>query len=717
MKYAFPELRMMDIEAHVIDEEIRMMNMDDRDRPLTMAVEGVGDLLNKIWESIKKILGMIPKLCTKLIEKIKDSKLVASKNVNKAEDLPASASNLSADKLSKYKSYRAEIDSRRKKLMHLTRDVVQTALNNCDQLNDVIVPILNACDESNFFNLKKNAKYAASEQKLGSLCKDMETNSQALSKLRSQAESLQSYLTQFKNEIGDEKMFGEWVPNYSGDDNYESIINDLKSKADKYKSEVDKQNNRFESIFRKAADKITGHSSQGNDGYQLLQKYQNNCKQCNEILQAYTAVATVVYGVYTQGISGDTKNVDNGTITSGSSGWVWNNSNKSNAHWDYKAMVRLKSGKKITLTYAYNQEKNENQKPTRDIEQVKKDILNDYNTHRANGDPAEEVIGEGGAAETKSDIQNAAHKISATIIGTADKLDNAFKTADKAVIRGTLKKDEREMFDKLVEQNEKQGYKYKGYHNGVIAFVDPNKDHIKDDNMKAAKNYADEARKLGYSDQQISQLKNDVANGKVRDDSAWTAWKNSNTPQNKPTPTSNDDDNENSGNQNQQTNNSTSNNNTNNNQNAQNQQASNNQQQVNQSFKDNALKAAKNKGYDDNQIGVLTKMIDSGNISNSKQFKNWTNKNAPNKKKRKLFSRSAKDSALFMDEQYETALEYMYDYGMSWEDAVEAVYEDMDTEEQAYIDAAVESLFEDDFNYEPSNYEDADEDKWDNFLT
>ena len=717
MKYAFPELRMMDIEAHVIDEEIRMMNMDDRDRPLTMAVEGVGDLLNKIWESIKKILGMIPKLCTKLIEKIKDSKLVASKNVNKAEDLPASASNLSADKLSKYKSYRAEIDSRRKKLMHLTRDVVQTALNNCDQLNDVIVPILNACDESNFFNLKKNAKYAASEQKLGSLCKDMETNSQALSKLRSQAESLQSYLTQFKNEIGDEKMFGEWVPNYSGDDNYESIINDLKSKADKYKSEVDKQNHRFESIFRKTADKITGHSSQGNDGYQLLQKYQNNCKQCNEILQAYTAVATVVYGVYTQGISGDTKNVDKGTVTSGSSGWVWNNSNKNNAHWDYKAMVRLKSGKKITLTYAYNQEKNENQKPTRDIEQVKKDILNDYNTHRANGDPAEEVIGEGGAAETKSDIQNAAHKISATIIGTADKLDNAFKTADKAVIRGTLKKDEREMFDKLVEQNENKGYKYKGYHNGVIAFVDPNKDHIKDDNMKAAKNYADEARKLGYSDQQISQLKNDVANGKVRDDSAWTAWKNSNTPQNKPTPTSNDDDNENSGNQNQQTNNSTSNNNTNNNQNAQNQQASNNQQQVNQSFKDKALKVAKNKGYDDNQIGVLTKMIDSGNISNSKQFKNWTHKNAPNKKKRKLFSRSAKDSALFTDEQYETALEYMYDYGMSWEDAVEAVYEDMDTEEQAYIDAAVESLFEDDFDYEPSNYEDADEDKWDNFLT
>ena len=135
MRYAFPELREMDIAAHVFDEEIRMMNMDPSQRPLSMAIEGVGDLVNKIWEAIKKILTAIPNLCKKLIEKIKDSKLVASKNVNKAEDLPASAKNLSSDKIAKYKSYRAEIDSRRKKLMHLTRDVVQTAIKNCDQFN------------------------------------------------------------------------------------------------------------------------------------------------------------------------------------------------------------------------------------------------------------------------------------------------------------------------------------------------------------------------------------------------------------------------------------------------------------------------------------------------------------------------------------------------------------------------------------------------------
>ena len=274
MRYAFPELREMDIAAHVFDEEIRMMNMDPSQRPLSMAIEGVGDLVNKIWEAIKKILTAIPNLCKKLIEKIKDSKLVASKNVNKAEDLPASAKNLSSDKIAKYKSYRAEIDSRRKKLMHLTRDVVQTAIKNCDQFNEVAVPILNACDESNFFNLKENAKYAADGAKLDGLYKDMQTNGQALSKIKSQAESLQNYLTQFKNEIGNEKMFGEWVPNYSGDDDYESLINDLSTKSKKYLEDVEKQRNRFETIRRKLADKVTGNNSKQNDGYKILQQYQ-----------------------------------------------------------------------------------------------------------------------------------------------------------------------------------------------------------------------------------------------------------------------------------------------------------------------------------------------------------------------------------------------------------------------------------------------------------
>ena len=56
MRYAFPELRTMDIAAHVLEEEIHMMNMDPSQRPLEMAIEGVGDFINKIWESIKKIL-------------------------------------------------------------------------------------------------------------------------------------------------------------------------------------------------------------------------------------------------------------------------------------------------------------------------------------------------------------------------------------------------------------------------------------------------------------------------------------------------------------------------------------------------------------------------------------------------------------------------------------------------------------------------------------
>ena len=33
MRYAFPELREMDIAAHVFDEEIRIMNMDPSQRP------------------------------------------------------------------------------------------------------------------------------------------------------------------------------------------------------------------------------------------------------------------------------------------------------------------------------------------------------------------------------------------------------------------------------------------------------------------------------------------------------------------------------------------------------------------------------------------------------------------------------------------------------------------------------------------------------------
>ena len=76
------------------------------------------------------------------------------------------------------------------------------------------------------------------------------------------------------------------------------------------------------------------------------------------------------------------------------------------------------------------------------------------------------------------------------------------------------------------------------------------------------------------------------------------------------------------------------------------------------------------------------------------------------------------ESAYLTDEMYERALEYVYDYGMPFEDAVEAVLEEVEAEENSYIDAAVESLFEDDlFDTDYSYQEDDDEDRWDNFLT
>lgn len=810
MKYAFPELRMMDIEAHVINDEIRMMNMDDRDRPLTMAIEGIGDIANKIWESIMKILSAIPKLCKKLVEKIKDSKLVASKNVNKADDLPASASSLSSDKLAKFKSYRAEIDSRRKKLMHAARDVIQTALNNCDALNTVIVPVFDTIEESHWYNLRNNTKFAANSDKIDSLYKDMETNSQALSKVRGQAESLQSYLAQFKNEVGNEKMFGEWVPNYSGDDNYESITNDLTSKSEKYKNEVEKLKKRFEKFFLKAKDWATGHDNNAsNSAYGLLEKYQKNITQCNEICQTYSAVATVVYGVYTQGVSGNAQDVDKKSITSGSSGWVWNDSDKKNAHWDYKAMVRLKSGKKVTLTYAYNQEKNENQQPTRDIKQVQKDIIKDYNKSRANGDPAVEVIGEGGVAETKSDAANAANKIQAVMVKATDNISNFLKNANLEVIRKTLSDDDRQLFNKIYDENIKKGYEFKGYFNGKLAFVDKSGNKTSDSNMKDAETFKAEAKQLGYSDAQLSQLSAAVGNGTIRDRSSFDNWKNSHTPENK------------------QSNNNNDQNNTQ--QNQQNQQVNPKEQKAAQRFKEDVIKKARKKGYNDQQVEVLTKMVDSGNISNNDQFNNWINKNPPQKSqpqnqngesqsgaipgynpklsyddithiyvklnsdvhadkldvetadrlahnaksgdlsineidakikeaerefqlhgsqssskkqkkqfssmytdwmndvkrannekgKGKWFAKRAKEAAMyFTEEQNDSVLEYMYDYGMSWDEAVEAVYADMLNEENEYIDAAIESLFEDDFDYEPSySYEEDDEDKWDNFLT
>lgn len=799
MKYAFPELRTMDIAAHVIDEEFRMMHMDDRDRPLSMAIEGVGDFINKIWEAIKKILSAIPNLCKKLIEKIKDSKLVASKHVNKAEDLPASASNLSADKLAKFKNYRAEIDSRRKKLMHSTRDVCTTALKNCDELNSELIPVLNTIDDSNFFNLQKNTKYAASSNKIENLYKDMQNNAQALQKIRSQAESLQSYLIEFKNEVGDERMFGEWVPNYSGDDDYESIINDLEAKCKKYKDEVVKHENRFKNIFRKPLDAIRKDHNNQNSAYILLEKYQDNIKHCNSILQAYSAVATVVFGVYTQGVSGDTEDVDKNKITSGSSGWVWNDSTKGKEHWDYKAMVRLKSGKKVMLTYAYNQEKNKNQEPTRDIEQVKKDIINDYNTHRANGDPAEEVIGEGGVAETKSDIKNAANKFTAKIVGKSDDVKNLVKEYKLEAVRNSLSKEDLNTFDKLVAQKKREGYEFKGYKDGTIVFVDKNKDHIEDSNIKDTQNNEKKLRDSGYSDDQIAQYKADVANGDYRDSTGLQRWMNKNTPQNKPNQQS-------SNNQQQQ---------------AQASNTNNTQNGNNQDFENKALNLARSKGFSEQQVGVLKNMIDSKNITNAEQLNKWIEKNEKNnnqqntshidgynknlskddiqkiydyldekvrankltvrdaKKFLKLTTNkskknvndiiktidgtvkiahiqfmianhdklnknkptpyeefhtliensrkelnskgnieSSKDAAYLTDEQYDRALEYMYDYGMEWEDAVEAVFEDIEYEESSYIDAAVESLFQDDFDYDYSYEEEyEDEDKWDNFLT
>ena len=538
MRYAFPELREMDIAAHVFDEEIRMMNMDPSQRPLSMAIEGVGDLVNKIWEAIKKILTAIPNLCKKLIEKIKDSKLVASKNVNKAEDLPASAKNLSSDKIAKYKSYRAEIDSRRKKLMHLTRDVVQTAIKNCDQFNEVAVPILNACDESNFFNLKENAKYAADGAKLDGLYKDMQTNGQALSKIKSQAESLQNYLTQFKNEIGNEKMFGEWVPNYSGDDDYESLINDLSTKSKKYLEDVEKQRKRFETIRRKLADKVTRNNSKQNDGYKILQQYQENNKQCNDILQAYTAVATVVYGVYTQGVEGDAEDAKG---ISGSTGWVWNDKDKKNAHWDYVARVRLKSGKQIMLTYAYNNEKDGSKQPGRDIEKVKKDIIDDYNKTRANGDPAEEVIGQGVAGQaasaikndvnqTKQDIKNVVGKV----VGFKEYVSNMISESNAEAAKKKLDDKGKELFDRIMKEKTSQGLKYKGFKDGVMIFVDEKHEKVTDNSFKDLNYFVDEAKKLGYSDRQIKDLKSTYNNDKKFNIDSWNNWKSARNPENPP---------------------------------------------------------------------------------------------------------------------------------------------------------------------------------------
>ena len=757
MRYAFPELREMDIAAHVFDEEIRMMNMDPSQRPLSMAIEGVGDLVNKIWEAIKKILTAIPNLCKKLIEKIKDSKLVASKNVNKAEDLPASAKNLSSDKLAKYKSYRAEIDSRRKKLMHLTRDVVQTAIKNCDQFNEVAVPILNACDESNFFNLKENAKYAADGAKLDGLYKDMQTNGQALSKIKSQAESLQNYLTQFKNEIGNEKMFGEWVPNYSGDDDYESLINDLSTKSKKYLEDVDKQRKRFESLGRKLADKVTRNNSKQNDGYKILQQYQENNKQCNDILQAYTAVATVVYGVYTQGVKGDAEDAKG---ISGSTGWVWNDKDKKNADWDYVARVRLKSGKQIMLTYAYNNEKDGSKQPGRDIEKVKKDIIDDYNKTRANGDPAEEVIGQGvtGQAasaikndvnQTKQDIKNVVGKV----VGFKEYVSNMISESNAEAAKKKLDDKDKELFDRIMKEKTSQGLKYKGFKDGVMIFVDEKHEKVADNSFKDLNGLVNEAKNLGYSDEQIKNLKSDYNNKRIQDINAWNNWKSEHNPENPP------QNNQQNNSQNNQQTQQKGNDNTQNN--GQQNTAGNPKKLVGYnpqlSRKDiwelyDAIKA--HVRHNDFEVDDAEKFIkftaQDSNMSKEEIIKAMNDKIAENKKSsikisdkistKNAFGKnlkakyselqnaqlannprptnSAKESVYLTDEMYEKALEYVYDYGMPFEDAVEAVLEEVEAEENSYIDAAVESLFEDDlFDTDYSYQEDDDEDRWDNFLT
>ena len=764
MRYAFPELREMDIAAHVFDEEIRTMNMDPSQRPLSMAIEGVGDLVNKIWEAIKKILTAIPNLCKKLIEKIKDSKLVASKNVNKAEDLPASAKNLSSDKIAKYKSYRAEIDSRRKKLMHLTRDVVQTAIKNCDQFNEVAVPILNACDESNFFNLKENAKYAADGAKLDGLYKDMQTNGQALSKIKSQAESLQNYLTQFKNEIGNEKMFGEWVPNYSGDDDYESLINDLSTKSKKYLEDVEKQRKRFETIRRKLADKVTRNNSKQNDGYKILQQYQENNKQCNDILQAYTAVATVVYGVYTQGVEGDAEDAKG---ISGSTGWVWNDKDKKDAHWDYVARVRLKSGKQIMLTYAYNNEKDGSKQPSRDIEKVKKAIIDDYNKTRANGDPAEEVIGQGVAGQaasaikndvnqTKQDIKNVVGKV----VGFKEYVSNMISESNAEAAKKKLDDKGKELFDRIMKEKTSQGLKYKGFKDGVMIFVDEKHEKVTDNSFKDLNGLVNEAKNLGYSDRQIKDLKSTYNNNKNFDTSAWNNWKSAHNPENPPqdnqqTQSNNSQDNSQNNQQTQQKGNDNTQNN------GQQNTAGNPKKLVgynpqlsrkdiwelydaikdhvrhNDFEVDDAEKFIKFTAQDSNMskeeiIKAMNDKIAENKKSSIKISDKISTKNAFGKNLKAKYSElqeaqlannprptnSAKESVYLTDEMYEKALEYVYDYGMPFEDAVEAVLEEVEAEENSYIDAAVESLFEDDlFDTDYSYQEDDDEDRWDNFLT
>ena len=764
MRYAFPELREMDIAAHVFDEEIRIMNMDPSQRPLSMAIEGVGDLVNKIWEAIKKILTAIPNLCKKLIEKIKDSKLVASKNVNKAEDLPASAKNLSSDKIAKYKSYRAEIDSRRKKLMHLTRDVVQTAIKNCDQFNEVAVPILNACDESNFFNLKENAKYAADGAKLDGLYKDMQTNGQALSKIKSQAESLQNYLAQFKNEIGDEKMFGEWVPNYSGDDDYESLINDLSTKSKKYLEDVEKQRKRFETIRRKLADKVTRNNSNQNDGYKILQQYQENNKQCNDILQAYTAVATVVYGVYTQGVKGDAEDAKG---ISGSTGWVWNDKDKKNAHWDYVARVRLKSGKQIMLTYAYNNEKDGSKQPGRDIEKVKKDIIDDYNKTRANGDPAEEVIGQGvtGQAasaikndvnQTKQDIKNVVGKV----VGFKEYVSNMISESNAEAAKKKLDDKGKELFDRIMKEKTSQGLKYKGFKDGVMIFVDEKHEKVTDNSFENLDKFVDDAKKLGYSDRQIKDLKSTYNNDKKFNVDSWNNWKSAHNPENPPqdnqqTQSNNSQDNSQNNQQTQQKGNDNTQNN------GQQNTAGNPKKLVgynpqlsrkdiwelydaikdhvrhNDFEVDDAEKFIKFTAQDSNMskeeiIKAMNDKIAENKKSSIKISDKLSTKNAFGKNLKAKYSElqeaqlannpkpanSAKESVYLTDEMYDRALEYVYDYGMPFEDAVEAVIEEMKAEENSYIDAAVESLFEEDlFDTDYSYQEDDDEDRWDNFLT
>lgn len=601
MRYAFPELRTMDIAAHVLEEEIHMMNMDPSQRPLEMAIEGVGDFINKIWESIKKIFTAIPNLCKKLIEKIKDSKLIASRRVNKAENLPASASKLSSEKLAKFKNYRSEIDSSRRKLMHKTRDCMQAALKNCDDFNNEIVPVLQQVDSSTFLDITKCTKY--NEKNIADFRSRLDNDKKLLSECKNMAEQISQKLHEFSNVAGDDKLFGEWVPDYSDDDNYETFINELSTKSTKYLEQVKKMETKFNSFLTGVVNTISRQSKTDNSAYKLLQLYQENAAICNEIIQTYTSVASVVYSVFKQGVTDKTSKLEDMSAT----GWVWNDKDKNNAHWDYVAKVRLKSGKLTMLTYAYNNERDKSQKPTRDLKKVHNDIINDFNNNHSKGDPAKSVVG---AGDTVQSQQNDEHQ-------------NQIKHVRLKGFNKNLTKNEIEQWFQKIDSSGKAG---------SITYKD-------------AKMLIDEIKNGDKSNEKLNHIFDNNTN----------AVKNVSRSQ-----------------------------------------------------------ATKDKEWDSIQKLLST---EKEHLKNAKSYITYHSREklSPSKKPGNVV-----ESAYLTDEMYERALEYVYDYGMPFEDAVEAVLEEVEAEENSYIDAAVESLFADEFDdidHSKAYYQEDDEDRWDNFLT